>query len=512
MKQIFNSQSGFTLLELIIVVAMTILVGLVAVPFYSRFFNQNAVANATDQLTGELRKAQMYSIVGKRGGQWGVAYNSNNIILFQGNTFATRNTAFDETFSVGSNVSVSGFTELEFNRMTGTPSAAPNITISGGGNTKTVAISTLGVVSSISGGTSTGYLFKKLITIDHTKINGGTDLSNFPVLISMVDPNLKTVANGGFVQSANGFDIIFRNAAETVQLNHEIEKYVPSTGEIDMWVRLPTLSASSDTSMYIYYDNSAVTSSQENTTSVWDANYLSVWHLKEDPSGVAPQITDSTIGSNNGTTHNMVLGDSLTGKIDGALNFNGSNKLIDVGTGGSVKGATQYTISAWFTVTAFTTVNKMQLYSECTNVSGTTRLNFGLTQASPGQITLNGRSADADTLATFVTNSTTLSTGTWYYASAVFDSTSATNNMHLMLNGIDQTASFSKPAIANTTPGHVTEIGAHCAGASEFWNGKIDELRLSNTARTVGWNTTEYNNLNSPSTFYTVSSAIAGNF
>ena len=39
-----------------------------------------------------------------------------------------------------------------------------------------------------------------------------------------------------------------------------------------------------------------------------------------------------------------------------------------------------------------------------------------------------------------------------------------------------------------------------------FFTGKIDEVRISNVARSAGWITTEYNNQNSPSTFYTLSS------
>lgn len=324
-----------------------------------------------------------------------------------------------------------------------------------------------------------------------------SSLTNFPTLISeTTDTDLQSNAQ------STGNDILFTDSTGQTKLNHEIEKYTSGTGELEAWVNMPTLSTSADTTIYMYYGNASA-ASQQNATSVWDSNYLAVYHLGNDPSGGAPQMTDSTSHANNGTTANMVAGDSIAGQVDSGLNFNGSNKRVDVGTGGSIKGVTQYTISAWFNVTAFTAATKMQLYSECTNVAGTTRLNFGLTQANPGQITLNGRAADGDALTTFVTNSTTLSTATWYYATAVYDSTAATNNMHLMLNGTDQVASLSKAAIANTTPGHTTQMGSHCNATQEFWNGKIDELRLSNIARLSGWNTTEYNNMNSPATFAT---------
>lgn len=325
------------------------------------------------------------------------------------------------------------------------------------------------------------------------------DLASFPVLVNLPSDNdLKANAQ------STGNDILFTDNTGQTKLNHEIENYTSGTGELEAWIKVPTLSSTTDTVLYIYYGNPAATN-QQNATAVWDSNYLAVYHLGQVPTA---SILDSTTLANNGTTHNLVSGDSIAGQIDGALNFN-TNKYIDVGTGGTVKGSTQYTVSAWFNVTAFTAANKMQIYSECTNVSGTTRVNFGLTATNPGQITLNGRDLDANGLTTFITNSTTLSTATWYYASAVYDSTSTTNNMHLMLNGTDQTASLSKNTISNTTPGGATEIGGHCAeggSPTENWNGKIDELRVSNTARSGGWNQTEYNNMNSPSTFYTLGS------
>ena len=45
------------------------------------------------------------------------------------------------------------------------------------------------------------------MTIDHTKVP--STQSNFTVLVSVTDPALKTVANGGHVANANGYDIGF---------------------------------------------------------------------------------------------------------------------------------------------------------------------------------------------------------------------------------------------------------------------------------------------------------------
>lgn len=138
---------GFTFIELFLSVSFVLILLLLAVPFYSRFFAQNDVANTADVLVGSLRKAQLYSMMGRRNGTWGVNYSSNTITLFQGSTFATRNSALDERFSVNSAVTITGLTQLTFVRVTGTPSATPTITVAGNNNKKTITINGQGVVS-----------------------------------------------------------------------------------------------------------------------------------------------------------------------------------------------------------------------------------------------------------------------------------------------------------------------------------------------------------------------------
>ena len=138
---------GFTLIELLLVIAIFLVLGSLSAVFFSRFLTQNAVANTQDQLAGELRKAQIYAMMGKQNGGWGVRFGSNTITLFQGNTYATRNSAFDETFTVNTNIAVSGFTEVDFTKITGTPSATPTITITGNNTTKTLTVNSQGVIS-----------------------------------------------------------------------------------------------------------------------------------------------------------------------------------------------------------------------------------------------------------------------------------------------------------------------------------------------------------------------------
>lgn len=138
--------AGFTFIELILVVAMVLVIGTMGTSLTARFMTQNAVANAQDQLIGDLRKAQMNAMAGKQNSNWGVHYASNTITLYKGNSIG-EDTAFNETFSVPGGVVIAGFTDINFTRVTGIPSSTPTITISGSGTEKTVTVNGQGMVA-----------------------------------------------------------------------------------------------------------------------------------------------------------------------------------------------------------------------------------------------------------------------------------------------------------------------------------------------------------------------------
>ena len=140
-------KAGYTFIELLVVILLVLLLFSLSTPFYSRFVLQDAVDNTANQLAGSLRKAQMYSMTGKQNGSWGVHYDSFTITFFKGSSYATRNSAFDEKYSVNQNISISGFSDVVFSKVTGLPSTTPTVTISGGGSSKIISVNTQGIVN-----------------------------------------------------------------------------------------------------------------------------------------------------------------------------------------------------------------------------------------------------------------------------------------------------------------------------------------------------------------------------
>lgn len=142
------SNRGFSFLEIILVVAIVGSLSLIGTVFYTRFLTQNSVANTTDHLISQLRKAQIYAMEGKQnGGDWGVSYTSSpKRVQF----YLEGNPAFDENYDVNSNITVSPEFDLVFAHYTGIPAGETlplTITLSGNNSTESITINSQGVVS-----------------------------------------------------------------------------------------------------------------------------------------------------------------------------------------------------------------------------------------------------------------------------------------------------------------------------------------------------------------------------
>src|SRR5205807_366338 len=167
------------------------------------------------------------------------------------------------------------------------------------------------------------YAYRRTITIDHTKVPN-TDQSNFPVLIAGTYSYLATTSNGGNVQNANGYDVIFTSDTGCAnKLNHEVETYNAGTGAVNYWVKVPTVSHTTDTVFYMCYGNAGITTDQSNKTAVWDINYKAVWHV---PNGTNLNLYDST--TNHDLTNNSAT--ATTGQVDGGIAFDGSTQYLSL--------------------------------------------------------------------------------------------------------------------------------------------------------------------------------------
>lgn len=172
---------------------------------------------------------------------------------------------------------------------------------------------------------SSGYGYQRVIVIDHTKVANSEQI-NFPFLFNTTDPDMATGDNGGHVANQNGYGIIFSlDPNGHTRLDFEVEQYNPVTGQLVAWMRLPTLSHSADTVVYVFCGNPAITTSQANPTGVWDASCQAVYHLGN--LSQAGNALDSTINGIDATLTSLA---PTAGQIDGAGQLDGVSSYLQI--------------------------------------------------------------------------------------------------------------------------------------------------------------------------------------
>ncbi len=112
---------GFTLLEIILSVALISLIAAIGIPTFQFFQNKNDLDIATVTFVQSSRRAQVLSQAVDGDSNWGVHIQEGSITLFKGDSFSGRDDDFDEVFDISDTITVSGLQELVFDRLTGIP-------------------------------------------------------------------------------------------------------------------------------------------------------------------------------------------------------------------------------------------------------------------------------------------------------------------------------------------------------------------------------------------------------
>jgi len=321
------------------------------------------------------------------------------------------------------------------------------------------------------------WIYRKEIIINHSKVD--EDLSNFPVLVSISsDDNL---SNPDQCQ-IDGDDIVFTDD-NGIKLSHEIEFFDNSSGELVAWVKIPSLSSNMNTSLYMYYGNPSCTN-QEEISNTWNSNFVLVQHLDE-TIGIH---YDSTINSNGGTYNGS--NQNLYGMIDGADGFDGSIEWIDCGNDDSLDITDEITIEAWVNRTGDGFGSYPGILSRALS---TKRYQLRYRPADSQVQFFLGNGTDYYILG----SDSDLSLNTWTHVVGTWDG----STMLLFVDGVQQTDIGSFNGTMSFT-NEILEIGRYTE--SNYFQGGIDEIRVSNILRNSNWISTEYNNQYDPSSFYVI--------
>jgi MYXO-CTERM domain-containing protein len=367
---------------------------------------------------------------------------------------------------------------------------------------------------------SAAYAYRKALTIDRNRIGsagGATTLTNYPLLISMTDADLKTVASSGHVENANGYDITFTgadtttcNGPSTCTFNYEIEKYVATTGELIAWVQIPvlkTVTNSSNTVIYIKYGDNTISTATQNANGTWDSSYKGVWHLNQSPGGTAPQMTDSTSTAGHATATNGPTANS-SAKIGAGVTLDGTDDhfAFNSSTAFDFTSSDTFTMSGWFLTSD--SYGPLQSFRGSVNGNPVIDIHVGYDGATTdaGKLLVLVRD---DTGASYAqVNGGAVANGAWHN----YTVTRNGSTISVYVDGAFVTSATNAGAAGAITTNlrnwgrDGNWVGANYGTADQrYLAGSLDEMRISKTVRAAAWIATDYATQNAPASTFSAS-------
>ena len=336
------------------------------------------------------------------------------------------------------------------------------------------------------------------LEINYTKASGTVDLIDYPLLLT--EANVPAAIFTGAQES--GCDIRFGTTADNPPTDNSIfteyafEKvgFATSTSKAEIYVKIPVLSVTATTTLYVIYSNTSATCNAATDTygrnNTW-TNYAAVFHL------------DSALNAQGGT--NMDEAGTPTypaGKFGNAIDLGTSNttKYLSVATNyGIINGTT--TQQAWvkirtepsntsqnFVYLGATNPGYLGQYSRYVDTAGTKTLAWTRTKKSIADQTIS-------------TGITAMGTSNWHQVIYRFSAAEATLSIIYDKEKIGSTA-----ASGNGTNSYAdrSAIGAEHNSAGGIMNiasAYIDEVRYSAKAISFAQAEMEYANQTDPGTF-----------
>lgn len=300
---------------------------------------------------------------------------------------------------------------------------------------------------------------------------GTAPLTAFPVLVCVT--NFPGFAYGQVVDPAGG-DLRFTDASGELELNYEIETWNPS-GASYVWVQVPTISGSA-TSIRAYWGHATATAPGYTTDgSTWSNGFVAVYHFGE----ISGTVLDATANNNDSSS---VVGNVLReqpGAVGHAYAFDGSGDYVSIPDSATLDGMTKLTVEVW----------------ELDQDTSTTATRAFLSKrlgSSNGQRSYYFYRQDNRDLFAYVNDfggrlsGSAPPAGGWHHVTFTFDAALSSNEMKAfadgtykaqMVNGASSVANRSDPLLIGRLNGNTTVD----------WKGLLDEIRISNVARSADW-------------------------
>lgn len=144
-----NTRSGLTLVETLMVIGIFGLLLATGLPVGIDSYRSYILTAETRNLVSLIRRTQSYSLANTHEANHGIRIETSEYILFEGNSYATRNVSRDELYPRSAAISVTStfaLPEIVFTAISGIPSASGTIILDNSVNTQSIGMNNAGTL------------------------------------------------------------------------------------------------------------------------------------------------------------------------------------------------------------------------------------------------------------------------------------------------------------------------------------------------------------------------------
>ncbi len=294
---------------------------------------------------------------------------------------------------------------------------------------------------------------------------------------------------------ANRKKIAVTSADGQTQLQVEIEDWDDANERATLHVKVPSVSSSTDTDLYLYYDATEADNTYVGDTteaaaqSVWDSNFIAVYHLAQDPSGGGVgDMKDSTSNALHGQPFNFEAIDLINTPTGKGLDMDGVNEYVSIPHNALFSFGNGASDDDPCTVECFanaddTTNFRMVIKRDGADIEWILSMaaaDYGLFNLydDPNSNRIGRRSAN---------NAETPFQGSWTHYAGVQRGTELESGIDYVRNGVN--ADTLSNSAGSYSAMHVFSSANVTIGESggSYANGKFGEVRVSSGTRTNAW-------------------------
>lgn len=322
------------------------------------------------------------------------------------------------------------------------------------------------------------------VTIQSSQV--GSTLTDFPLFI---DP---TELPAGFAANveADGDDVRIYADDHATLLDIEMVDVTK-----DFYTRVPSVSATVDTEVWVYYDYASATA-YGTPEDVWDADYVMVQHMDgatftdlDDSSSTGSDVT----GQSGSPTY------AVTGVAGDAVTFSGSGEYVTVpdATALDLEITDTFSLEMWIKTAQASTRGMLCKWNGTDgwhtflySTGGKERATFQFSDGAAYR---------------FRYGQTDLSDDVWHYLVFTYDGSNTQAGMKIYVDGAEETYNDgSSGTITQVANADVVVIGARLGGTPLYFDGEIDGVRITTATLTSDRISSAYTNINAFTTFCVV--------